>query len=151
MAGPAASQKVNGHIAVSSAFLLLALAGWGGFAYSARSAAQQRATLAAEVQRFRSEQDELRAERDRARAAQRDASQQLADLENLRKRLASLEAESRAAGDERDRAQAELDAARQEVSTLRERLEQAEADPPSTTGGTGVARRGARGQRARSR
>src|SRR5215211_1741185 len=62
-----ASHKVNGHIAVSSAFLLLALAGWGGFAYSARTAGQQRVTLATQMQRIRTEQDEMRAERDRLR------------------------------------------------------------------------------------
>src|SRR5215217_8080706 len=141
-----ASHKVNGHIAVSSAFLLLALAGWGGFAYSARTAAEQRVTLATQMQRIRTEQDEMRAERDRLRADYRDSTARLAEVEHMRSKVATLEADGRAASEERDQARAELASARKEIATLQERLEQAEAEPPSATGGTRSGRRGSGGQ-----
>src|SRR5215210_3975263 len=108
MPEPSASHKVNGHIAASSAFLLLALAGWGGFAYSARSAAEHGAALATQMQRIRTEQDELRAERDRLRADYRDSTARLAELDHLRGRVAALEADGRVASEERDQARAEL-------------------------------------------
>ena len=147
-----AKQKVNGHIAVSSAFLLAALAGWGGFAYSARSAAERTSEFAVQMQRFRAEQNELRSERDRLVATQRERTTQDAEVDYLRKRVETLEAGSRALGEERDQARAELSAARQEVAALQERLAQAEAEPPSATGTTGPARRrGFRGQRSRAR
>jgi chromosome segregation ATPase len=152
MPEPSAKQKVNGHIAVSSAFLLVALAGWGGFAYSARSAAEQRSEFGAQVQRLKAEQNELRSERDRLLAEHRDGAAKDAELEYLRKRVAEAEADGRVVGDERDRARAELSAATQEIAALQERLTQSEAEPPSATGTTrSVRRRGFRGQRSRTR
>jgi peptidoglycan hydrolase CwlO-like protein len=100
--------------------------------------------LAAQVQRVRSEQDGLRAERVRLQAEHRDASQHLAELDYLRNRVATIEAQLRTASGERDQARAELTAAQQEIATLKERLDQAEADPPATTGTTRNRRRGSR-------
>jgi len=146
------TQGLNVHIAFSSLFLVLALAGWGGFAYSERTAAERQADLAASLQRIRTEQETLRAERDRLLSEHRARAAEAAEVDYLRNRVAALEADGRVLGEEREQARAGLAAARQELAALQERLEQAEAEPPSATGATRSARRrGLRGERSRSR
>ena len=137
MADRTGKQKLNGHIAVSSAFLLLALAGWGTLGYTARSAAERQTELAAELRRMRSEQEDLRAERDRLAAEQRNRVSQAAEVAYLTNRVAALEAEGRTLAQDRDQARAELAGVQQQLAAAQERLSQpAEADNASATGAT---------------
>ncbi|HEX2137932.1 MAG TPA: hypothetical protein VHG30_18915 [Microvirga sp.] len=147
------THKLNRHIAVSSAFLVLALAGWGAFAYTARSSAEQQSALAEQVRRISVEHEQLRSERDRLMAEQRDRSALTAEVDYLTSRVTALEVETRTLAQDRDRARAELAAAQQENASLQERTsEQVDADGASATGTTSKpTRRGFRGRRTRSR
>ena len=104
--------------ALSVALGLVALAGWGAFAYAAQSSAAAQGQLRDELTQLRQELTQLRttqhnlaAERDNAKAQ---AAQSLA---------------------ERDDARRQLEAAQQDASALRKRLSEFEAKA-SVTGGT---------------
>ena len=94
---------------------LLALAGWGTFAYAARRSAATQQQLQEQVGELKVSQGQLMAERDQARA-------EVADLNARRDQLTA----------ERDEAKAQLTAAQQGVAALTKRLEEAQAKAAET-------------------
>ena len=96
---------------------LLALIGWGAFAYAAKSSATAQAQLRDEIGQMRQEvtrlkasQDQITAERDEAQRHLAKAQEQLAD------------------------AQGQLTAVRQEAAALRKQLDEAQAKAPALRG-----------------
>jgi outer membrane murein-binding lipoprotein Lpp len=154
MPGRTADRGLNRHILVSSVFLVLALAGWAGLAYSARSSAVRQDEIAEQVRRIESEHRELRAERDRLLSEQRERASLAAENDYLRSRVTALEAEGRTLAQDRDQVRTDLAAARQELAAVQERLsqQQSEAENAAATGATRSARRrGFRSSRSGSR
>src|SRR5215210_671765 len=99
---------------------LLALAGWGSFAYAAKTSGTTQQQLQEQVAELKISQGQLIAERDQARA-------ELADLKASRDQLMA----------EREEAKAQLTAARDEIATLQRRLDEAQAKG-SQTGSVGA-------------
>jgi chromosome segregation ATPase len=143
MPGRTPDHGLNRHILVSSVFLLLALAGWAGLAYSARSSSLRQDEIAEQVRRIESEHQQLRAERDRLLSEQRERASLSAENDRLRDRVTALEAEGRTLAEDRDRARADLTGVRQELAAAQERLsqQQSEAENAAGTGATRSARR----------
>jgi uncharacterized protein (DUF3084 family) len=154
MPGRSADGGLNRHILVSSLFLVLALAGWAGLAYSARSSALRQDEIAEQVRRIESEHHELRAERDRLLSERRERASLVTENDDLRSRVTALEAEARTVTQDRDQARTDLAASRQELAAVQERLSQlqSEAENAAATGATRSARRrGVRSPRSGSR
>src|SRR5215213_9722958 len=145
MSGMGTPRTVNMLRALSLVLGLLALAGWGTYAYAAKSstAAQQR--LSEQVGELKVREGRLLAERDEAKAQFAAAQDEVADLKASRDQLLA----------ERDEAMSQLTAARDEVVALRKQLDEAQAKaaqtgsvrPPASSGSP--ARSPARTQRTR--
>ena len=63
------AQRLNAHRALSLVLFLLALVGWGAFAYSARSSASAVRDLRAELAQLKPSQDQLVVERSQPQEA----------------------------------------------------------------------------------
>src|SRR4051812_1394986 len=96
---------------------LLALAGWGTFAYAAKTSAATQQQRQEEVAELKVSQGQLKAEQDQAKA-------EVTDLKASWEQLIA----------ERDEAKAQLAAAREEIGALTKRLEdfQAKASQPGS-------------------
>ena len=101
--------------ALSLALGLLAVAGWGAFAYALRSSAETEQRLTEQVAELTRGQEQLIAERDQARA-------EVADLKASRNQLIA----------DRVEAQAQLTVAREEIAMLQKQLEQLQAKASAT-------------------
>src|SRR5215213_2518765 len=95
---------------LSLALGLLAVAGWGAFAYAIQSSAEAEQRLTEQVAELRRGQEQLLAERDQARA-------EVAGLRASRDQLVA----------ERVEAQAQLALAREEIARLQKQVEQLQA------------------------
>src|SRR3954449_4686102 len=95
---------------LSLALGLLAVAGWGAFVYAVQSSAEAQQQLTEQVAELRRSQDQLRAERDQARA-------EVAELRTSRDQLVAVRVE----------AQAQLALAQEELVRLQKQVEQLQA------------------------
>ena len=109
------TRKASTLRAFSLVITVLALIGWGTFAYAAKSCATVQQQLNEEVGELKVSQGQLIAERDQARVELTEAK---AGMDQLRA--------------ERDEANAQLLAARDEVAVLQKRLEEAQAKVAET-------------------
>lgn len=116
------TRNVTALRALSLIMGLLAVAGWGTFAYAAKSSATAQQRLSEQVGELKVSQGQLIAERDEAKAQLAAARDELADLKAGRDQLFA----------ERDEARAQLAAAREEVTALTKRLEEAQAKASQT-------------------
>lgn len=99
---------------------LLALAGWGAFAYAAMTSGASQHQLQEQVAELKTSQGQLMAERDQAKA-------EATDLKSGRDQLVA----------ERDEAKAQLSAARDEIAVLHKQLDEAQTKA-SQTGSVGA-------------
>ena len=97
-------------LVLSLALGLLAVAGWGAFVYAIQSSAEAQQQLTEQVAELRRSQDQLRAERDQARA-------EVAELRTSRDQLVA----------ERVEAHAQLALAQEEIVRLQKQVEQLQA------------------------
>jgi Tfp pilus assembly protein PilV len=117
-----APRTVNTLRALSLVLGLLALAGWGTYAYAAKSSAAAQQRLSEQVGELKVREGQLIAERDEAKAQLAATQDEVADLKANRDQLLA----------ERDEAKAQLAAAREEITTLQKRLEEAQAKASET-------------------
>ena len=99
---------------------LLALAGWGAFAYAAMTSGASQRQFQEQMAELKSSQGQLMAERDQAKA-------ETTDLKSGRDQLVA----------ERDEAKAQLSAARDEIAVLHKQLDEAQTKA-SQTGSVGA-------------
>ena len=97
-------------LVLSLALGLLAVAGWGAFVYAVQSSAEAQQQLTEHVAELKRGQEQLRAERDQARA-------EVAELRTSRDQLVA----------ERVEAHAQLALAQEEIARLQKQVEQLQA------------------------
>lgn len=144
--GDQRTERLHLHIGLSVVFLLLALSGWGAFAFVTQSNRTADAEMRAQVERQASERTSLNAEIDQLRTALQ--RQQVLEREQteMREQLAALRTENTDLARARDQAQAELATTREEVTALTTQL--AEANERVSRTGT-ISRRTGRSSRQR--
>jgi chromosome segregation ATPase len=127
-------------------FLLLALAGWGCFAYVVRSNVDSDAEVRAQIERLTTDRVQLAGEVEQLRTALQRQQEVEREMTEMRGQLVGLRTENADLTRARDSIEAELAASRDEVASLTGQLTEAN-ERVSRTGA--IARRTARSGRRR--
>ena len=109
-------RRLKANRALSATGSLLALIGWGAFAYSAGLSARTARDLRAELAQSKAAQEQLLAERTQQQAVGDDLAQ-------IQAKLASARGEFETLARQREQATGQVAAAQQELATLTKRLE----------------------------
>jgi septal ring factor EnvC (AmiA/AmiB activator) len=140
------SERMHLHIGLSVIFLLLALSGWGAFAYVAQSNRTADAAVREQIERLSSDRVQLSAEIDQLRKALQRQQEVEREMTETRGQLAAARSEIADLTRARDQAQAELATARDEAAALTTQLNEAN-ERVSRTGA--ISRRTGRPNRSR--
>ena len=139
-------ERLHLHIGLSMMFLLLALAGWGCFAYVVRSNVSSDAEVRAQIERLTTDRVQLAGEIEQLRTALQRQQEVEREMTEMRGQLVGLRTENADLALARERIEAELAASRDEVTSLTGQLNEAN-ERVSRTGA--IARRTARSGRRR--
>ncbi len=119
------ARRLNAHRVLSLALCLLALVGWGAFAYAAGSSASAERRFREELAQSTAAQDQLLAERNQQQAA-------VGDLTQIQAKLASARGELDTLARKREQATAQVAAVQQELMVLTKRRDEKQAKVSET-------------------
>ena len=140
------SERLHLHIGLSVVFLLLALSGWGAFAYVAQSNRAAEVAVREQMERLSADRVQLNAEIDQLRKALQRQQEVEREMTETRGRQLTARNEITDLTRARDQVQAELAAAREEAAALTTQL--ADANERVSRTGT-ISRRTGRSSRQR--
>src|SRR3954454_2066988 len=109
-------RRLNANRALSATMSVLALIGWGAFAYAAGSSVRAERQLRDELAQSKAAQEQLLAERNQQQVAAEDLAQ-------IQAKLASSRGELETLARRREQVTGQVAAAQQELTTLAKRLE----------------------------